>query len=130
MQSQGIDVINSFSRVGISKEEQLFSEVYRYFDSNKYQSCVILILKKGLCDQAKYSRLSYKNFQNGLPDCGFVVIKVDPYLFVSKTVICVEFVGNCLFWVCSQSKIDKVLKSFKEDGPIYNWKQSKGESLS
>ena len=37
---------------------------------------------------------------------------------------------DCLFLVRSQSKIDHVIKSFKEDGPSYNWEHSKGESVS
>ena len=56
--------------------------------------------------------------------------KVDPYLFMSKTVICVVYVDDCLFWARSQSEIDNVMKSFKEDGPSYNWEHSNVESVS
>ena len=59
-----------------------------------------------------------------------MMIKVDPCLFMSKTVICVVYVDDCLFWARSQSEIDNVLKYFKEDGHIYNWEHSKGESVS
>ena len=54
----------------------------------------------------------------------------DPCLFISKTVICVVYVDDCLFWARSQSDIDNVMKSFKEDGPSYIWEHSKGESVS
>ena len=37
---------------------------------------------------------------------------------------------NCLFWERSQSDIDNVMKSFKEDDTSYNWEHSKGESVS
>ena len=47
--------------------------------------------------------------------------KVDPCLFISKTVIYVVYMGNCLFWARSQSEIDNIINSFKEDGPSYNW---------
>ena len=47
--------------------------------------------------------------------------KVDLCLFISKTVICVVYVDDCLFWACSQSEIKNVMKSFKEVGPSYNW---------
>ena len=53
--------------------------------------------------------------------------KVDTCLFMSKTVICVVYVDDYLFWARSQSDIENVMKSFKEDGPSYN---SKGESVS
>ena len=47
-----------------------------------------------------------------------------------KTVICVVYVDNCLFWACSQYEIENAKKSFKEVGPSYNWEHSKGESVS
>ena len=56
--------------------------------------------------------------------------KVDPFLFMSKTVICVVYVDYCLFWARSQSDIDNVMKYFKEDGPSYNGEHSKEESVS
>ena len=49
---------------------------------------------------------------------------------MSKTVIYVVYVDDFLFWALSQSEIDNVMKSFKEDGPSYNWEHSKGESVS
>ena len=33
------------------------------------------------------------------------------------------------FWAHSQYEIDNGMKSFKEDGPSYNWEHSKGESV-
>ena len=56
--------------------------------------------------------------------------KVDPCLFMSKTVMCVVYVDDCLFWERSQYDIDNVVKSFKENGTSYNWEHSKGESVS
>ena len=47
-----------------------------------------------------------------------------------KTMICVVYVDDCLFWARSQSEIDHVMKSFKEDGPNYNCEHSKVESVS
>ena len=56
--------------------------------------------------------------------------KVDPCLVMSKTVICVVYMDDCLFWARSQSEIDNVMNSFKEYGPSYSWEHSKGESVS
>ena len=39
------------------------------------------------------------------------------------------YVGDCLFWALSQSNIDNVMKSFKDDYPNYNWEKSKLESV-
>ena len=52
--------------------------------------------------------------------------RVDPCLFMSNTVVCVVYVEYCLFWEISPYEIDNVMKSFKEDGPNYNWEYSKG----
>ena len=56
--------------------------------------------------------------------------KVDPYVFMSKTVISVVYMDDCLFWSRSRSDIDNVMKSFKEDGHSYNQEHSKGELVS
>ena len=85
------------------------------------QHDVVFKLKKGLYGQAEAARLWYENLQDGLLESGFVTSKVDPCLFMSKTVICVVYVDYCLFWARLQSEIDNVMKSFKEDGPSYNW---------
>ena len=52
--------------------------------------------------------------------------KVYPYLFMYKTVLCVVYVDDFLFWGRSQSEIDNGMNYFKEDGPSYNWRHSKG----
>ena len=59
----------------------------------------------------------------------FVVIKVDPYLLIFKTMICVVYVDDCLFWECSQSNINKVMKSLQDYWIINNWEYSKGEPV-
>ena len=56
--------------------------------------------------------------------------KVDPCLFISKTAICVVYMDDFLFWARSQSDIDNVMNSFKDDSPSYNWVHSKGQSVS
>ena len=56
--------------------------------------------------------------------------KVDTCLFMSKTVICVVNLDDCLFWALSQSDIDNVMNSFKEDGSSYNLEHSKGKQVS
>ena len=48
--------------------------------------------------------------------------KVDTCLFMSKTVICMVYLDDCLFWARSKYETDNVMKSFMEDGPSYNSK--------
>ena len=42
-------------------------------------------------------------------------------LVMSKNLICVEFLDDCIFWILSQSDIDKVMKYLKDYGTRYNW---------
>ena len=90
------------------------------FNSDGGQHDVVLKLKKSLYGQAEDARLWYEKLRTGLLEHGFVMIKVDPCLFMSMTVIFVVYVDDCLFWARSQSEIDNVMKYFKEDGPSYN----------
>ena len=46
-------------------------------------------------------------------ESGFVMRKVDPCMFMSKNVICVVYVDDCIFWARAQSEIDNLMKSFK-----------------
>ena len=112
-QSQSIDFTNAFSRSDIPIGGTVFIETTRDFKSYGGQCDVVLRLKKSLYGQAESARLWYEKLWNGLLERGFVMIKVDPYLFMSKTVICVVYVDNCLFWERSQSDIDNVINAFK-----------------
>ena len=123
--SQSIDFINFFDQADIPRGEPVFIELPRYFNSDGVQCDVFLRLKKILHGQAESVRPCYENLQNGLFDHSFVAIKVDPCLFMSKNVISVVYVDDCLFWERSQCDIDNVMKSFKEYETIYNWQQSK-----
>ena len=51
-------------------------------------------------------------------DHGFVGSKLDPCMFMTKTVVFVVYVNDFLFWAHLQSDIDNIMKSFKEDLPI------------
>ena len=121
---------NSLSQADIPSGEPVFIVLPRDFKSDGGQHDVVLKLKKSLYGQADAPRLWYEKFRNGLLEHGFVMIKVDTCLFMSKTVICVVYVDYCLFWESSQYDIDNVMKSFKEDGPSYNWEHSKEELVS
>ena len=130
LQSQSIDFTNSFAQADIPSGYPVFIELPRDLKSDGGQHDVLLKLNKSLYGQAKAARLWYEKLLNGLLERGFVMSKVDHRLFMSKTVICVVYVDDCLFWAPSQSEIDNLMESFKEDGPSYNWEHSKGELVS
>ena len=121
LQSQSIDSTKDFSQADIPNGDPVFIELPSDFKSDGGQHDVVLKLKRSLYGQAAAARLWYEKLWNGLFERSFVMIKVDPCQFMSKTVICVVYVDDCLFWSRSQSDIDNVMKSFKEDVTSYNW---------
>ena len=121
LQSQSIDFTNAFARAYIPSGEPVLVQLTRYFKINGGQHDVVLKSNKIIYGQAKAARLWYEKLRNGLLERSFVMSKVDPCLFMSKTVICVVYVDDCIFLARSQSYIDNLMKSFKEDGPSYNW---------
>ena len=121
LKSQSIDFTNAFAQADIPSGEPVVIELPRYFKSDGGQHDFVLKLKKSLYGKAEAARLWYENLWNGLLERGFVMSKVDPWLSMSKTVMCVVYVDDCLFWARSQYEIDNVMKYFKEDGPSYNW---------
>ena len=48
---------------------------------------------------------------------------------MSKTVICVVYVGYCHFWEHKQSDINKFINYVKYNGPSYNLEHSKEDSV-
>ena len=121
LQSHRIDFTSAFTKADIISGEPVFIELPRDFKSDEGQHDVVLNLKKSLYGQAEASRLWYEKLWNGLFDRGFVMSKVDIWMFMYKTVIFVVYVDDCLFWARSKSDIDNVMRSFKKDGPSYNW---------
>ena len=127
LHSQHIDFKNAFAWSDIPSGEPVFIEIPRDFNSYGRQFDVVFRLNKILYSQAEAPRLWYEKLRMFLLDCGFVLIKLYPCMFMPNTFICVVYVDDCLFWERSKSDIYNVIKSLKEDGPIYNWEHSKVE---
>ena len=51
-------------------------------------------------------------------DCNFVVIEVNPCVFMSNTVICVVYLDDCLFWVNSQHDIGNIMSYLNSMDPV------------
>ena len=113
LQIQSIDFTNAFVQEDIPSGGPVSIELPRDLNSDLGQHDVVLKLKKIVYGQAEAALLWYETFKNGLLERGFLMIKVDPYLFMSNTVICVVYVDDCLFWVRSQYEINNLMKSFK-----------------
>ena len=98
---QSIDFKNSFAQEDIPSGEPVFIKLPRDFKSDGGQHDAVLKLNKSLYGQAEAARLWYEKLRNGLLERRFVMSKVDPCLFMSKTVICVVYVDYCIFWARS-----------------------------
>ena len=97
-QSQNIDFTHAFAQADIVIGGPVFIERPRNFKSDGGHHYVVLKFNKSLHGQAGDARLWYEKLRNGLLERGLVMSKVDPCLFMSKTVICVVYVDGCLFW--------------------------------
>ena len=108
---QRIEFTNAFDQAHIPSGDPVYIELPRDFKSDGGQFDVVLWLKKILYGQAKAIGIWYEFFRNGLLDHIFVASKVYPCLIMSKTVICVVYVYDCLFWEHSKYDIDNLMKS-------------------
>ena len=87
LQSQIIDFKNNFSQADIPSVDPVFIEIPRDFNIYGGQCDGVIRLKKILYGQYQAACQWYENLRNGLLDRGFVVRKVDPCMFMSKTVV-------------------------------------------
>ena len=129
MNSQSIDFENSFAQEDIPIGELFLIGLPSYFKSYRVQCDVVIRLKKIIYGQAVAAHLLYGNFRKCFLDCDFVVRNMNPCLFMSKTVICVVYVGYCHFWEHKQSDINKFINYVKYNGPSYNLEHSKEDSV-
>ena len=94
-----------------------------------FPSGSVLKLNKSLYGQVDAPKMWYDKLRAGLEERGFTACKADPCLFISKKVICVSYVDDCLWFAKDSKDIDAVLKSFESDGDKYNWEMTEGGSV-
>ena len=92
------DLTNAFSQADIKIGEPWFIELPKDLTSDGEQGGVVLRLKKSLYGQDTAAHIWYRKLRNGLLERGFVTSKADPCLIMFKSVICVVYVDDCLFW--------------------------------
>eukprot|EP00957_Ditylum_brightwellii_P153174 11658913-Ditylum_brightwellii.AAC.1 len=71
----------------------------------------------------------YDKLRASLEARGFTACNADPCVFISKKVVCIVYVDDCIWFARDSKDIDDVLKSFKEDGNKYNWEMTEGGSV-
>ena len=88
LKNQATNFRNAFAQAKLKQPvylQPLSKESYSSWFQNP-----ILRLNKILYGQAEAPRLWYDKLKEGLEKRGFTIIKVEPCMFISKTVICVQ----------------------------------------
>ena len=120
LNTQSTDFINAFAQAEL-KQPVYLQPLTKYSDAS-WSDNPILKLNKSLYGQSEAPRFWYEKLKEGLYKHGFTPSKVEPWIFISNAVICVQYIDDCLWFYRDQKKLDKVLQSFSDDGYKYNWK--------
>lgn len=123
LHTRSIDFSNAFAQASIPEGKDVYIEVPKGFAPTDGRDCVMK-LKKSLYGSTIAPRLWYEKISKGLIDRGFVASKMDPCLFISSTVILVLYVDDCCIFSRNPNDIDKLLKSFDDDGDEFNWEMT------
>ena len=93
----------------------LTDEVYVEMPQGFRQEGKLLRLKKSLYGLHQSPLNFFKCLQDALVSQGFKQSESDPCLFISKKVICVCYVDDCLFFARDPKDIDKVIASLQDE---------------
>ena len=56
------------------------------------------------------------HLRDGLFECGFTQLKLDPCLFLNGKVVCLIYVDDCLFYAVNEKYITNVINDLKAPG--------------
>lgn len=99
----------------MTPEQQRRSGVFVEMPRGFSRPHTVLRLKKSLYGLKSAPIQFFKFLKEKLEKCGFVQqLDVDPCLFVSKTVICLVYVDDTLFFSKDDAEIEKVLKALDQ----------------
>ena len=96
-----VDSSNTFIQTDIPASQTVYIEPPQGFTPENGDD-IVLKLNKSVCGQAESPRLWYQKLKKGLEERGFVMSKVDPCLFLSKDIVCICYVDDCLFFAHNQ----------------------------
>ena len=123
-----VDFSNAFAQADIPEGQHVYIQVPHGFE-NEFPKDSCLKLNKSLYGQLDAARLWYEKLRDGLKARGLVPSKVDPCLFLSKKIIVICYVDDCLIFAKDQKDIDDLLESFKKDGDELNWEMTVGGTV-
>ena len=122
LQTQATDFSNAFAQAELA--QPVYITPPARYHCPEWGPNPILKLNKSLYGQAEAPRLWYEKLKAGLEVRGFKACVVDPCLFISPTIICVQYVDDCLWFYRDKQHLDDLLETFRTDGDQYNWEMS------
>ena len=122
LQTQATDFSNAFAQAELPEPVYILPPAK--YHCPEWGQDPILKLNKSLYGQAEAPRLWYEKLKAGLEARGFTACIVDPCLFLSPKIICVQYVDDCLWFYRNKDDLDALLQTFAEDGDEYNWEMS------
>ena len=117
LSTRSTDFSNAFAQADMKGEPVYISPPPRMGGFPKDH---ILQLNKSLYGQADAPRMWYNKLREGLEARHFVTCEANPCLFISKKLVCICYVDDCLWFAKDSKDIDAVLQSFKDDGHQYS----------
>ena len=121
LETKATDFSNAFAQADMTGENVYISAPPFM---KEFKQGTALKLNKSLYGQVDAPKRWYDKLRKGLEARGFKACKADPCLFISRKVICICYVDDCLWFARDIKNINRVLKSFEEDGDKYNWEMS------
>ena len=106
LQSKQIDFSNAFVQAEL--ESPVFLEIPQGYES-KETGDMVLELHRSLCGQIEAPKLWCEKLKNGMEARNFKTSELDPCLFISKKMVCVSHVDNCLHWFEDDKTFNKLI---------------------
>ena len=118
-----IDFSNAFAQADIPKDKAVYIECPQGYEPPNGED-MVLKLNKSLYGQAEAPRMWYEKLKKGLEAQEFCTSKVDPCMFLSKKVIILAYVDDCLLFAKNKKDLDDLIQSFEDDGDKFNWEMT------
>ena len=112
-----IDFSNAFAQADMPARKTVYLQLpCSFLPAKSYGREMVLKLKKSLYGQAEALRLWYEKLKVRLKDRGFKTLQIDLCLFISKMVIVVAYVDDCLIFSKKNLKLINCLSCLKKMG--------------
>ena len=113
LKTKQVDYTLAFIHSKLPENEKVFMRIPciyhkpgKSIEDNKHR---VLKLNRSIYELAQSPLNWFKRLKRGLEHRGFKPSKMDPCLFISKQVLCLVYVDDCLFFARDEADIDKAI---------------------